>query len=86
MGMASTGTQAAIFLQAPASEIGMAAGLQRTFTYVGAIAAASLLGVVFGHRATDHGFHNLAIVMTIMTALLLVFTLLDRTLPRGAVG
>ena len=64
----------------------MAAGLQRTFTYVGAIAAASLLGVAFGHRATDHGFHNLAIVMTVMTALLFVFTLLDRTLPKGKVG
>jgi len=86
MGMSATGTQAAIFLQAPASEIGMAAGLQRTFAYVGAIAAASLIGVVFGHRATDLGFHNLAIVMTVMTALLFVFTLLDRTLPKGKVG
>jgi MFS family permease len=83
MGSSSTGTQAAIFLQAPASNIGTAAGLQRTFTYMGAIGAASLLGIVYGHHATDPGFHSLAIVMTCVTILLLIFTIFDRTLPRA---
>ncbi len=85
MGLSSNPTQTAIFLQAPAAEMGVAAGLQRTFTYFGAIVAASLLGLMFGDHATDLGFHNLALVMIAASALLLVFILLDRTLPRGAI-
>ena len=85
MGLTSNPTQTAIYLQAPASEMGVAAGLQRTFTYFGAIGAVSLLGLMFGTHVTDKGFHNLALVMTAASALLLVFILLDRTLPRGPV-
>jgi sugar phosphate permease len=86
MGMASTTTQAAIYLQAPAAEIGTAAGLQRTFSYVGAIAATSLLGILFGHKPSDSGIHSLAIVMACIAGLLLAFTLFDRTLSREALG
>ena len=81
MGMTSTATQAAIYVQAPASEIGTAAGLQRTFSYVGAIFSASILGIVFGHKPNDSGIHALAIVMVCVTAFLLIFTMFDRTLP-----
>ena len=86
MGMASTATQAAIYVQAPAADIGTAAGLQRTFSYVGAIFAASLLGIVFGHKPSDHGIHALAIVMIGVTAFLLIFSIFDRTLPKGSLG
>ena len=85
-GLFSTATQAAIYIQAPADGIGTAAGLQRTFGYMGAIAATSLLALMYGQRATDHGFHHLAIVLGASTAVLLALTLIDRTLPRGAVG
>ena len=81
-GMFSTATQAAIYIQAPASEIGTAAGLQRTAAYIGAIAATSLLGLMYGAHASDAGLHNLAITMGVVTAALFVFTLFDRTLPR----
>ena len=84
MGMTSTATQAAIYVQAPASEMGTAAGLQRTFSYVGAIFAASLLGVVFGNKPSDSGIHALAIVMACVAAFLLIFTLFDRTIPKGS--
>jgi MFS family permease len=83
-GMASTATQAAVYIQAPASEIGTASGLQRTATYIGAITATSLLGFVYGQHATDHGLHRLAIVMGVLSAVLVVATILDRTLPRMA--
>jgi MFS family permease len=86
MGMASTTTQAAIYLQDPAAEMGTAAGLQRTFTYVGAIAATSLLGILFGHKPSDSGIHSLAIVMACIAGLLLALTLFDRTLPRDVLG
>jgi MFS family permease len=85
-GLFSTATQAAIYLQAPPDAIGTAAGLQRTAGYIGAIAATSLLALMYGQRATDHGFHRLAIVLGALSAVLLVVTLFDRTLPRGAVG
>ena len=85
-GMFSTATQAAIYLQAPAGEIGTAAGLQRTAAYIGAIAATSLLGLMYGAHASDAGLHNLALTMGAVTVALFVFTLFDRTLPRTAVA
>jgi MFS family permease len=85
-GLFSTATQAAIYLQAPADAIGTAAGLQRTAGYIGAIAATSLLALMYGQRATDHGFHRLALVLGALSAALLIVTLFDRTLPRGPVG
>ncbi len=84
--MFSTATQATIYLQAPAGEIGTAAGLQRTAAYIGAIAATSLLGLMYGARASDAGLHNLALTMGAVTVALFVFTLFDRTLPRTAVA
>jgi MFS family permease len=84
-GMFSVSTQAAVYIQAPANEIGAAAGLQRTAFYLGAIIAASVLGLVYGQRATSGGFLTLTVVMGTLSALLFLFTLFDRTLPRGRV-
>jgi MFS family permease len=85
-GLFSTATQAAVYIQAPADAIGTAAGLQRTAGYIGAISATSLLALLYGQRATDHGFHSLAVVLGVLSAFLLVVTTFDRTLPRGPVG
>lgn len=81
-GMFSTATQAAVYMQAPAEEIGTAAGFQRTAQYIGAIAATSLLGLMYGQHATNGGLHALALVMSVLSALLFVATTLDRTIPR----
>jgi MFS family permease len=83
-GMFSTATQAAIYIQAPPKEIGTAAGLQRTSQYIGSIAAASLLALVYGQHATDHGIHRLAIVMGVLSAALFIATVFDRTIPTSA--
>ncbi len=82
LGAFSTATQAAVYLQAPAEEIGTAAGLQRTAQYIGAIAAASLLASIYGQRASDHGLHSLAVVTGALGAILFLVTLFDRTIPR----
>ena len=82
LGAFSTATQAAVYLQAPAEEIGTAAGLQRTAQYIGAIAAASLLASIYGQHASDHGLHSLAAVTGALGAILFVVTLFDRTIPR----
>lgn len=79
-GMFSTATQAAIYVQAPPEEIGTAAGLQRTAQYVGAIAATSVLALMFGPHATDHGLHSLAWIMAALSMILFVSTVFDRTL------
>ena len=85
-GMFSTATETAIYLQAPPKDIGAAAGLQRAAQYIGAIAAAGVLGLLYGQHATDHGFHRVALLMGLFSALLLVSTIFDRTLPRGRIG
>jgi MFS family permease len=84
-GMFNVSTQAAVYVQAPASEIGAAAGLQRTAFYLGAIIAASILGLVYQQHATNAGFLTLTIIMGTLSALLFVFTIFDRTLPWGRV-
>jgi MFS family permease len=84
MGMFSTATQAAVYIQAPAAEIGTAAGLQRTAQYIGAVAATGLLALTYGQHATDHGLHDLAAVMGGLSAVLFIATVFDRTIPRVA--
>lgn len=82
MGLGSTATQAAVFAQAPHAQIGAAAGLQRTATYIGAISSSSLLGLVYGARASDAGLHHLAWIMAALSAACVAAILSDRTLPR----
>lgn len=84
LGAFSTATQAAVYLQSPEGAIGAAAGLQRMAQYIGASAAASLLAVIYGQRATDYGLHHLSIVIGAMSAFLLIATVFDRTIPRLA--
>jgi MFS family permease len=82
LGTFSTATQAAVYLQSPEGAIGAAAGLQRMAQYIGASASASLLAFIYGQRATDHGLHQLSIVMGAVSAFLLIATVFDRTIPR----
>ncbi|WP_240529815.1 MFS transporter [Streptomyces mangrovisoli] len=79
-GLISTANQAAVYAQAPAGGMGSAAGLQRTAQYLGAITAASLIGLFYGDRATDAGLHDLAAVVGVLSLALLVLTAADRAL------
>ena len=54
----------------------------KIITFAILIAAASLLAFIYGQRATDHGLHQLSIVMGAVSAFLLIATLFDRTIPR----
>ncbi|GCE00469.1 MFS transporter [Embleya hyalina] len=82
-GLANTTNQRAMFRQAPAAATGTAAGLLRTFSYLGALASASLIGTTFGPRATDAGLHHLAMILTVMSVVLVAATALDPALRRG---
>ncbi|WP_419796048.1 MFS transporter [Streptomyces mexicanus] len=82
-GLTSTGNQAAVYAQAPAGGMGAAAGLQRTAQYLGAITAASLIGLFYGPRATDGGLHDMAAVTGLLSVVLVLLTVGDRALRAG---
>ncbi|BDM74613.1 MFS transporter (plasmid) [Streptomyces nigrescens] len=80
MGTAAAGNQTALYLQAPAEQLGTASGLLRTFGYLGSIAASALTGVVFHTQVSDHGMHLVAWIMVGISVVLVVMTVADRTL------
>jgi len=81
--LASVSNQAALYEVVPSEYIGTAAGLSRTSIYIGAIAASSLIGGVFGQAPTTPDLHVLAWVMLGVGVLLSVLTLADRALARA---
>ncbi|WP_309473779.1 MFS transporter [Curtobacterium sp. AG1037] len=81
--LASVSNQAALYKVVPSEYIGTAAGLSRTSIYIGAIAASSLIGGVFGQAPTTPDLHVLAWVMLGVGVLLSVLTLADRALARA---
>jgi MFS family permease len=81
-GLASISNQTALYHQAPAEQMGSAAGLSRTSVQVGAIIASSLIGSVFGKSATDEGLHIIAWIIVGVALVALVLTLADRSI-RG---
>lgn len=76
--------QTAMYAQAPADSTGTAAGILRTFMYLGAIASASLVSLSFGHAATDAGLHRLAVMLTAAAVVLFAAILADRKLATAA--
>jgi MFS family permease len=83
-GFSSFANQASLYLFAPAAEIGVASGLSRTFSYVGAIFSSSLIGITFGKAATDAGLHALALVLVGIGIVSVLLVLFDRRLPLNA--
>ncbi|MGW2249986.1 MFS transporter [Kitasatospora sp. NPDC001660] len=85
-GLIGLANQAALYHQADPARIGSAAGLLRTFTYLGAMAASAANAAFFPHGATTAGLHHLALFMLGGAALLLALVLPDRSLRRPAPG
>ena len=84
MGAASAGNQTALYDQAPAQQLGSAAGLLRTFAYMGSIASSAVTGIVFHTHVTDHGLHLIAWIMVGISAALIIMTVADSSLsPRS---
>ena len=82
-GASAVANQAAVYEQAPADEIGTAAGLQRSAGYLGAVGASSLIGIFYEKRATTGGLHSLALTMMVLSAVLVAVTLLDPSLKTA---
>lgn len=79
-GLNGLATQNALYRQADPARTASAAGLLRTFGYLGALAASAATAAFFTHRADTPGLHSLALFMLAGSALLLATTLPDRSL------
>lgn len=79
-GLIGLATQNALYRQAEPAHIGSAAGLLRTFMYLGALSASAATAAFFPHRADTAGLHGLAVFMLAGSALLLATVLPDRSL------
>lgn len=80
-GLSSFANQATLYVQAPPDQIAVAAGLQRTSAYLGAIFSSSIISLTFGARVSDAGFHALAWVVLGIGVAGLLLTVLDRLIP-----
>jgi MFS family permease len=82
VGTFASGNQTALYTQVDAHTIATAAGLLRTFGYIGSIGSAAILSVVFHDHVSDHGLHEIAAIMIGASVLVLLFTLADRSLRK----
>jgi hypothetical protein len=83
-GLIGLATQNALYRQAEPARTASAAGLLRTFGYLGALAASAADAAFFTHRADTAGMHDLALFMLAGSALLLATVLPDRSLSALA--
>ncbi|MGW4569087.1 MFS transporter, partial [Streptomyces sp. NPDC004561] len=81
-GLIGLATQNALYRQADPERIASAAGLLRTFMYLGALGASAATAASYPHRADTAGLHGLALFMLAGSVLLLATTLPDRSLGR----
>jgi MFS family permease len=74
-GFNNLGLQAALYENAPADRMASTGGLLQTCRYLGAILSAALLGTVYGSIVDTAGFHQIALVMAALSAVLVVWSL-----------
>jgi hypothetical protein len=78
-GTTAVSTQTALYLQTPAETVGTASGLLRTSGYLGSVASATITGAAFRSQVGDTGLHTLATVLLGIGIVVLLLTVLDRT-------
>lgn len=81
-GLNGLANQTALYHQAAEAGMGTAAGLLRTFMYLGAMAASTAVAAAFPHGALTDGLHHLAVFMLVCAVLLIAVTLADRALGK----
>lgn len=79
-GLIGLANQNALYRQSDPERIGTAAGLLRTFTYLGALGSSAADSAFFTHGADTAGMHDLALFMLVGSAALVAVSLLDRSL------
>lgn len=80
MGLFTVANQTALYTQAPPKTIGTAAGLFRTFAYLGSIGSSAITGVVFRSKVDDQGLWIMSWLFVFASLAVLALSLADRTL------
>lgn len=83
-GLLNLANQNAVYYQALPEQIGASAGLLRTFAYTGAMLASAANGLFLQSGATTAGMHHLALFCVGIGIVLLVLTLLDRSIRHAS--
>jgi sugar phosphate permease len=81
-GLNGLANQNALYYQADPARIGSSAGLLRTCGYLGALIAAAANAHFFQHGATTSGLHELLLFLFVISCLLVLVTVSDRSLAR----
>ncbi|MER6842184.1 MFS transporter [Streptomyces platensis] len=84
LGTTISANQTTLYAQVGAGEIGTAAGLFRTFGFLGSIASSALISVVFHSAVDDHRLHLIALSMVGVSVLGLLVVVTDRTVMTRA--
>jgi MFS family permease len=79
-GLGLVANQVMVYRAAPADVVGAATGLSRTAQYTGAMVATSVVGLSYGGGVTTSGLHGLGWVFACVGAVLIVVTVIDRSL------
>ena len=82
-GLGNVSNQMALYRAAPAEKIGTAAGLLRTYGYMGSILAATITGFVFRRRVSDRGLHLTALILIVVGVIVLLMTVFDHQLRQS---
>ncbi|MGV3466136.1 MAG: MFS transporter [Heyndrickxia sp.] len=81
-GILSLANQNAVYFQASSKQMGASAGLLRTFMYMGAMLASAANGLFLKTAAITDGLHHLTIFCLVIGFLLIIITLLDRSMSK----
>ncbi len=81
-GLLSLANQNAVYQQADPARMGSSAGLLRMFSYLGALISSSADGIFYGHTADTSGMHRLALFVLVVSGVLVLMTVLDRSLKH----
>ncbi|WP_020577571.1 MFS transporter [Actinopolymorpha alba] len=74
-GFNNLGLQTALYEASPPSRMGSSGGLFQTFRYLGAILSTSVLGIVFEHELSSRGLHQVGLIMTCASVVLVILAL-----------
>ncbi|WP_402466637.1 MFS transporter [Isoptericola aurantiacus] len=85
-GLFGLANQKALADQADPGTVGAAAGLLRTFTYLGALVSTAAIAALYPQGATTTGLHDLALAMAGCALGVVLLTAVDRSLPRRPRG
>ena len=82
-GSSNVTNQTALYREAPPETVGTAAGLLRTFGYVGSIAASTITGIAFRTHVDDGALHHVSLILIGIGVVVMLMTILDRDLARA---